>query len=197
MLRTSLTKKFYQQTGGFNMAVFQAYSPRVEVNGQTVLAVVNGMGAMKTMALKILAEADIVNPKPNQWYSQQKWLDAFKVIAEEIGPMTLFKIGNSIPKNADFPSGVKDIHVALQAIDVAYKSNHRGGEIGYYKYIKIGEHRVMMECKNPYPSDFDRGIIVAMAREFAPVRTLPSVSLDITRPSRKTGGESCTFVISW
>ncbi len=75
------------------MAQFEAFAPGVEVNGQTVLSVVEGMGTMRTMALQILARNGIPDPKPGQWYSQQAWLDAFKAIAESVSPATLFQIG--------------------------------------------------------------------------------------------------------
>ena len=41
------------------MAQFKAYSGNVEVNGETVLSVVDGMGAMKSMALTILEKNGI------------------------------------------------------------------------------------------------------------------------------------------
>ena len=38
------------------MAVYKSYSPDVEVNGESILAVVEGMGAFKKTALQILEE---------------------------------------------------------------------------------------------------------------------------------------------
>jgi hypothetical protein len=54
-----------------------------------------------------------------------------------------------------------------------------------------------MVCHNPYPSDFDQGIIYAVARKFAPKGDFPSVKLDETAPTRKKGGDSCTFLVTW
>jgi hypothetical protein len=55
-----------------------------------------------------------------------------------------------------------------------------------------------MECKNPYPSEFDRGIITAMARKFKPRESLlVSVELDNAKPSRMKGADSCTYKIKW
>lgn len=49
--------------------------------------------------------------------------------------------------------------------------NHRNGEIGYYKLISINlkANTAIMNCKNPYPCNFDRGIITTMARKFRPL----------------------------
>jgi hypothetical protein len=175
------------------MKPFEASSPNVEVNGETVLAVLAGMGAASTRATRILAAHGIENPKPGQWIKQQSWLDAFKEISETLGPNTLFQIGLKIPEQAKFPPEIKSIEQALTAINMAYQMNHRGGEIGSYVFEPLAEGKFRMVCRNPYPSDFDRGIIQAMANRFKPQGKTVAVELDTTKPSRKNGGESCTF----
>jgi hypothetical protein len=179
------------------MAMFKAMTPGAEVNGQTVLSVVDGMGGFKSLALTILKNNGIVDPQPNQWYSQQAWLDAFRTIADQVGPNTLFQIGKKIPENAAFPPEINSIESGLAAIDVAYHMNNRGGEIGHYAYTGNGSRSGKMECNNPFPCDFDRGIITAMATRFAPAGSIVKVAHDDARPCRKTGGNSCTYLISW
>lgn len=179
------------------MALYKAYNAKVEVNGETVLSVVSGMGIFKDNALQILKENGIDNPKPGQWYLQQSWLNAFKTIAERIGKTTLYQIGKSIPESAKFPSEINDIHKALSAIDIAYHMNHRNGEIGYYKYEKINERTVKIICQNPYPTDFDKGIIDAMAKKFKPKDSFVKVTLDEKQLVRNKGAESDTFIVSW
>lgn len=56
------------------MALFQAYSPDVEVNGETVLAVIDGLSTIKLIARDILSECGIEDPQPGQRYPQQSWL---------------------------------------------------------------------------------------------------------------------------
>lgn len=179
------------------MAMFKAMSAGTQVNGQTVLSVVDGMGVFKSQALAILKNNGIVDPQPDQWYSQQAWLDAFQTIAEKLGPSTLFQIGKKIPENAVFPPEINTIEGGLAAIDVAYHMNNRGGEIGHYGYKSTGPRSAKMECNNPFPCDFDRGIITAMALRFAPNGSPPKVQHDNAQPCRKTGGNSCTYLISW
>ena len=194
------------------MAQFRAFNKNVEVNGQTVLSVVEGMGAFRSQAFRILKDHGIDTPVPDKWYSQQAWLDAFKEINDKIGDNTLQSIGKSIPENAQFPPEIDNIHKALAAIDIAYHMNHRlDGKvmfdpttgkltegIGHYQYEKIDDRNGKMVCHNPYPSEFDRGIIMSMARKFKPADARDvKVELDPDKPTRRKSGDSCTFIIAW
>lgn len=179
------------------MTQFKAFAPKVEVTGESILSVMDGMGVFKETAQKILADQGIINPKPGQWYSQQAWLDAFRTIAEKIGAATLLAIGKAIPANAQWPPQVDTIEKALASIDVAYHMNHRGGEIGSYQFIPTGPNSCRIICRNPYPSEFDQGIIYAVAHKFAPKGVSPSVKLDETAPMRNKGADSCVFLIAW
>ena len=111
---------------------FKSFEPNIEVNGKTVFSIVDGIGTFKTLSKKHLLSAGIGKIENNElvidlngWYSQDYWLKAFESISKEIGDITLFKIGLSIPKNAQFPPWVKDVLSAIQSIDVAYHINHR------------------------------------------------------------------------
>lgn len=177
--------------------MFKACEPGVEVNGETVLAVVAGMGSAGALGLALLAECGIPDPRPGRWYLQQSWLDAFKKIADDIGPYALYQIGSKILENARFPSHIDSVGAALASIDVAYHMNHRNGEIGHYHYSRTGESSARMVCPNPYPCDFDRGIIETVARRFAPEGRWVAVQHDARASCRKRGGESCTYNVSW
>lgn len=180
------------------MKIFKASSPSVEVNGETVHSIIDGMGAFKAKALKILADNGIDNPQPGKWYNQQAWLNAFKAISEQIGASTLNAIGQKIPENAKFPPEIDEIHKGLASIDVAFHMNHRNGIIGNYKYEKIDDKNVKIICSNPYPDEFDKGIITAMTRKFKPANVINvKVHVDETQNTRTKGGDSTTFLVSW
>jgi hypothetical protein len=194
------------------VAQFIAFAPDVEVNGESVFAVVDGMGIFRDRALRILARSGIVQPEAGKWYSQQAWLDSFRTISETIGPVTLFAIGRKIPENAHFPPDITDIETALQSIDVAYHMNHRiAGQvmynprmgkmregIGHYGYAKVGDRKIRMTCNNPYPCEFDRGIIEAMAVRFKPEGCLfVRVAHDDAAPCRGRGAEGCAYHVEW
>ncbi|MEM7586584.1 MAG: hypothetical protein AAF560_24560 [Acidobacteriota bacterium] len=179
------------------MAQFKAFSPRVEVLGEVVLSFVNVMGAFKRIALGILEENGIVDPQPDQWYSQQAWLDSFRKIAEQVGPNTLYQIGRQIPQQHFFPPGVDSIEDVLANLDEAYRMAHRGGEVGHYRFQVIGMRSGKMTCDNPYPCDFDRGIIQALVERFEPQGSLVDVRHEDNAPCKKSGADSCSYTITW
>ena len=196
----------------FLMPIFVAITANAEVNGETVHAIVDGMGMFKVRALEILANKGIKDPKPGTWYSQQAWLNAFKEISTSIGPNTLYLIGLKIPENAKLPPQVDSIEKALGSIDVAYHMNHRINAkvlfdpqtrtmlegIGHYVFEKSGEREAKMTCRNPYPCDFDRGIIYGMAKRFKPADALlVQVRHDDARPCRSKGAETCEYKVVW
>ena len=122
------------------MAQFIPFEQQVQVNGQTILSVTNGVNKFfKAKMDEILIKYGIINPKADEWYSQESWLNAFKDISDTIGKHTLFSIGKAIPENADFPKEINNLETALNSINIAYHNNHKGGEIGYYKLISFSQ----------------------------------------------------------
>lgn len=191
------------------MTQFKAYQEGVYVNGQTILSVANGMGKFKDMGLDILSDNDLSDLSRDKWYPKQAWLNAFKDIAEEIGEATLFNIGKAIPESADFPPEIDTIEKGLQSIDVAYHSNHskdgknpmfnpatgeKQSGIGNYIFESTGSNSAVIVGNTPYPCDFDRGIITAIAHKFKPTA---EVKLDPGKPGKKDGEKQSTYLISW
>jgi hypothetical protein len=182
------------------MAQFIPSEKGVEVNGQTVLSIVNALEAGRSTRHNILAKHNLTNPDPKGWYSQKDWLDAFKEISETFGVHTLFAIGEAIPENAIFPPEIDNLESALASIDVAYHLNHRYGEIGHYTLTSFDDKKrtAIMVCNNPYPSEFDKGIITTMVRKFKPSDSfIYDVQLDETKETRLRGADSCTYIITW
>lgn len=179
------------------MALFQAYSPDVEVNGETVLAVIDGLSTIKLIARDILNECGIEDPQPGQWYPQQSWLNAFKIIADKLGPTPLKNIGRKIPVNARWPQHNQSMKSALEVIDRAYHMNHRHGEIGHYKLVSEGPRRASMICDGPYPDYFDLGIIEAVAEKSLEAGDKVEVKINQSKPTRSEGSDSTTYIITW
>jgi len=178
------------------MATYKALSPAAEVNGRTVLSVLEVM-PLRRLAEEILLRNKIGHPKPERWYPQQAWLDFFKEIESQVGTDILFSMGMQIPAHATFPPSIDSIRKALASIDIAYHINHRNGEIGHYRFIQAGPRAAQIICNNPYPCDFDRGIITTMATMFKP-KDSPGVKITHAADScRKKGADICTYNITW
>jgi hypothetical protein len=182
------------------MAQYIPFAPNVEVNGQTILSFVNALAEYKDIIIAVLARHGLKDIDPQGWYPQENWLNAFKEIGEQYGPNTLFAIGKAIPESAIFPPEIQGLEMGLSAINIAYHMNHRGGEIGSYTLVSYNPKDciAVMECPNPYPSHFDRGIITTMVRKFkAPNMIMEKVELDTTKPTRLNGADSCFYNITW
>ncbi len=179
------------------MTQFRAFSPKVEVRGVVVLSLVSVMGAFRSISLDALKKNGIVDPQPDEWYSQQAWLDSFKVIAERVGPNTLYQVGRQVPQQYTYPLGIDSIEAAMSDLDDAYRKSHRGGEVGHYRFQILGLDVGRMTCDNPYPCDFDRGIISALAERFEPPGSLIDVRHEEDAPCKKLGALSCIYTISW
>lgn len=193
--------------------MYQAFEEGIEVNGTTIKAIVDALKSLNFIVKKVFTDVGL--PAPDDidsegWYSQQKWLDAFKLIETKAGPHTMMYIGEKIPENAHFPTNINDIEKALESIDIAYHINHRNvsGEIlydasnksflegiGHYAWKKIpNEKKVIMTCENPYNCDFDRGIISKMAKTYQPQA---KIIHDESKGCRKLGENSCTYIVMW
>jgi hypothetical protein len=196
---------------------FKPFEPGIEVYGVSIDAFVEAFKLFPSVALKKLVSQGIgvAGPKGDvqidreAWYSQAKWLAAFESFATTVGPRVLFQIGQQVPKHAVFPPTVNDIQSGIASIDVAYHMNHRkGGKpmfnpatgqktpgIGSYGYSPApGERKIVSLCENPYPCDFDRGILTAIATRF---EKQARVTHDERAPCRKTGAASCSYVVTW
>ncbi|MCA9686920.1 MAG: hypothetical protein KC457_32440, partial [Myxococcales bacterium] len=60
-------------------------------------------------------------------------------------------------------------------------------------YEKLGEREILSVCHNPYPCEFDQGIVASMARRFEPRALLEHVGDDC----RRRGAESCSYLVRW
>ncbi len=188
-----------------------------EVLGSGVVAILNGMGSFKTLAQQIINECQIglkdekgnYNLKEDAWYPLEKGIQLNQKFLEKIGPITMKNIGSKLPETAVFPPHINDIYSAIESVNFAYHMNHRKngdvmfdvqtgrklGGIGYYGYEKIeGQNKIISICENPYPSFVDEGILLGMAKKFQPKAT---IILDSSKPSRRNGGDSDTFIITW
>jgi hypothetical protein len=182
------------------MVQYEPFEGGVEARGRTVLAIEEGISRFRdeyrTRVRTVLSKQGIEDPEPDDWYAQEAELDVLETIAEDLGPHVLDRLGEQIPDVAEWPGGISGVEDGLRSIDEAYHRNHRGGEIGHYRFEKIDDGRGRVECRNPYPCPFDRGLIRAVAKEYSPVESFVFVEERGDR-CRRDGDDVCTYTVSW
>ncbi len=182
------------------MAQFKSFDPNVEVNGEVVTSILEGMGEYKEIGKKLLKNHGIVGIEKGAWYPLQSLLDTFKDISEKLGEPTLFLIGSKIPEVAIFPPNIESFEQGMPLIDQAYHMNHRNGDIGYYKFDTMEGKQAKMTCENPYPCEFDRGLISGFAKIFTPNgigEEGVTVMIDDSVKPRREGGDITVYEIVW
>lgn len=185
------------------MSTYDPFDPAVEVHGRTILAVTDEALARfdesyRERAHTTLADRGIADPEPDAWYPQADWLAVFECLTETLEPHVLDRLGEQIPAVADWPeNGIDGVEDGLRSIDAAYRRNHRGGDIGSYAFESIGDREGVVTARTPYPCVYDRGIVRAVARRDAPVDSFVIVEERDDGPCRRTGGEYCTYTVTW
>ncbi len=185
------------------MAEFKSFAADVEVLGEAIEAFVAGFPPeLSKIGSDLLAAKGIDRYRRGEYYPLQSLLDAMKEIQDKFSSEMLFRIGEKIATNAVLPPGIDSLETCQASINTAYHMNHRRGEIGNYEYAYLGEggglKRAKMVCPNPYPCAFDRGVIQGFAQRFKPSGAVDViVRHDESQPCRRSGANSCTYLIAW
>ncbi|MFY9261644.1 MAG: hypothetical protein WAO71_14205 [Gallionella sp.] len=183
------------------MAQFIAFDKNAEVAGHSILSTLSTFPEYYRADIEqFLKENNIVNVTPDSWHSQQSYLNIFKEISTRYGVNSLFNMGVAVGESVPFPPGTT-LEAAYSAWDGAYRSHHRNGTLlGYIKLHSFDYQakKAVVECKNPYPSHFERGIATSFARKCKPEDAgYIDVQLDTSKPSRLNGADSCFYIITW
>lgn len=173
-----------------------------EVVGASVQIIIQSMGRVKDMGLKILQENDVnINVPLDGWVNLSSFIRSLEQIGTKFGPNTLYMIGKTVPEIIQFPPMINGFESAMGSINISYLNSHRNIDktYPYYSFKKEGERKASVHCDNPYPSEFDRGLITGLARKFPPknISGPMDAHLDRGKPTRKEGANSCTFVMTW
>ncbi len=178
------------------MAQFVSFDPNVKVRGKILLAYIAALGES---ARPLLEKHGFASVQPDAWYLLQSILDVFKEIYEKdfTAMLDLVHIGMEVPKHVLWPPEIQTIEDALFSIDEAYHMNHKDGEIGTYRTSQAKRREFQIFCENPYPCDFDYGLLYGIARRYLPPDGHLIVEHDPDAPCRKHGEDSCTYSVRW
>ncbi|MCX7571718.1 hypothetical protein OS242_17380 [Tumebacillus sp. DT12] len=139
---------------------------KIEAHGSSVQNIVEGCGVFQNRVKALLAEKGISDIDPGKWYDLEVVLAVTEELAKSVGPNVLVEIGKYAPKNAQFPPEINSFEKALLSLDIAYKMNHRNGNIGEYKVQQEDLKTFKVICDTPYPSKFNLGLLRGLARKF-------------------------------
>ncbi|MFB6151375.1 MAG: hypothetical protein ABEJ40_06175 [Haloarculaceae archaeon] len=171
-------------------------SPEVlEVDWRAVRRLVAGVGehsGRTRAARRVLSDRGLAPPLTRAWYPLTAFLDAIDALEPVVGPDGVSALGRRHARGVgrDGPDSVPD---ALDALDRAYRRHHRGGDPGGYAFRRIGDADGRVECRTPYPRQFDRGIVQGVADAGAD----GYVCLSEIGVCRSGDGVRCTYELSW
>jgi methyl-accepting chemotaxis protein len=165
----------------------------IEISGATIQSILKAF-LSNELAKKILNDAlETSDIQPERYYPAVKFLTALKIIGNKFGVGTLSKVGAKIMESAKWPEMVNDLESALGSINDAYRMNHRPNDvnlIGKYELRVVGD-QFELHCNNPYPCDFDQGLVKGV------INTFDSHAMLIHKKGscRKDGDAECVYVI--
>jgi hypothetical protein len=194
----------------------QARYPSVEVSGMSLATIAEAFrhfpqAGMKHLIRHGLASVDgkgTATIDVDKWYPLDQVLAVFEAVLVAVGPNTMFEIGRSIPRHAQFPPNIDDAFAALASANVAYHMNHRKngrpmfdpatGEmqsgIGEYRIVsKPRVKPVVVESDNAYPCELRHGLLTALAARFEPRATVDHAA----KRCQKQGAAACTYEVTW
>ncbi|MFP8954699.1 4-vinyl reductase [Natrialbaceae archaeon A-arb3/5] len=141
-----------------------------------------------------LAAYGLEEIEDDEWYSLKIPLAMLYDMRDEYGGVRMRNMGRNVPEHVEFPPELTEVENALRGINQAYTQNHRGTDIGFYEFEQEGPTEGVMICENPYPCEFDKGLIKGVAKKFADSRVTVE---EVGDQCRAEGGQRCEYRVDW
>jgi len=134
-----------------------------------------------------------------RWYPLEAIIRSLEDIRARIGTHTLRAIGHQVPRNSPLPSHVDSFVALLPLLNDTYRMNHRGeGDIGGYHYQPLQKNSARLRCDNPYPCEFDQGLLEAFHTRLPPKSSAFRLRIEHGPDGCRTeGAEACTYLLKW
>jgi hypothetical protein len=198
MVKQYQSKQFKKR--GLKMAEFVSFDPESEVSGSNIQLVIKAHRALGFDIAACLSKHKLNRVQPNDWVNLQTYLDCLKDIQQEFSYYysfySLIAIGTKV---IDYAMGIPNPHKSdtnFEPLNNFYQLRHRGMDVGEYSQEFLSEKHLRVTARNPYPSDFDYGLVWGMAR----MRVSNGQVLRVIRaesPSRRKGDASCVYDLIW
>jgi hypothetical protein len=195
---TGITGKVFKE---FHMAEYKVPAPDAELLGGMLYSLWTAFpeGFQETI-MRILSKHGVEEVVPENWYRLQPVLDALKEIEDSFGHHLLAQVGEQASTRAPIPPEIDSVKVCLFSLNASFRKFHRGGDIGGYEVTEDetgGITRYIVTSSSPYPCSLTRGYLEGYAKRFATADTKEVlVRHDDTKPCRRDGAESCTYIVT-
>jgi hypothetical protein len=139
--------------------------PRATVRAANVRATLDAFHLVPSVGRRIVErhELHVEDLRADNFVLVQRWLDALRDIAAEVGTGVVQEVGARIIENADFPPHLTSVEQVLEALDAIYHLNHKG-EVGHYHVSRGKDGSIVVRCETPYPRHFERGLVEGICR---------------------------------
>ena len=174
------------------MAEFIAFDPNSEVRGLGLLLAIYELG---NEARAVLTNHGFTSIDLDKWYPLQPLLNAFQDLSQ-MGSFNMVSFGMQIPDVLTFPPIGTPLDVILQGMNHNYLANHRG-DCGEHIYKKTGTREATITSRNPYPSDFDYGVLYRTVQKYRPTTSREFSVIRAKSPCRKYGDDRCIYTLKW
>ncbi|OJH39802.1 hypothetical protein BON30_19650 [Cystobacter ferrugineus] len=135
---------------------------------------------------------------PRSCYPLADVLRCLEVIQERVGRVTVRAMGQQVPRHTAFPPHITSFAMALFLMNTAYLGNHQGAEdIGGYHHELVDGQSSRMRCDNPYPCDFNQGVLEGLHARFTGRGMLGLRIEHESEDCRARGATACTYRLKW
>jgi hypothetical protein len=190
------------------------------ISGRAIRTLVELLGEAKPIGIKIMKFHKITDDQapekffinPDEWYDLDRFLLGMKDIQAKVGEEKIRQVAFTTIQYAPLHTSIQDIVSSLKHMNRAYLLNlSRDGiktlfdeSIGSGKQIDVagkitadpipGINKAVCTSTTCFPTFYEMGLIEGFARKF---QSNAVVTLDKSKPMKKYGGDSNTFVLNW
>lgn len=143
----------------------------------------------------ILDKYGLLNPSTKAWHAHRDVVQMIHEVASGNNDCDLYATGAIVQACFGLSDVTGGVDMALAAVDDYYQSTHRGPDAGGYQLLKWKCGTISVTCNNPYPCDFDRGMLESLVKRFAPPGTVLGVAHDHDARCRDLGDHACTYKV--
>jgi hypothetical protein len=173
------------------------YDMNAEVTAKLPLGVFEVLRRLGVDPQPFIERHNLENLQADSWLPISDYLALLEDVQKNANNYyTLISVGSKIPELADKMPETFTLQDLFRNMNDSYHINHRNGEIGNYFVEFLAENHIRVIAQNPYPSDFDYGLVWGGAKYFAPKGTFVKV-VRAESPSRLKGDDHCIYDITW